>query len=211
MAERPLIRGPVLEVDGSPEPFAQTLREGTPGAVADGLVPGLEVVDAWRKEDRQARRQYQVVESTVGMVGDPVPLFLVDHVSSPLDGDARRARVDHQEPGPSEVAVVRPPGRGRLAIPLPGQRAQARSPVLVIAQVVQERLLRELGGRQVSDVLVEPVRHEGSRDSILPPRQPAHLFDPGVGDVPVVVDVVIVEDHGARHRRQQPADIGVRP
>ena len=93
MAERALVRGPVLEVHGAPEPFAQTLRERTPRAIADGLVPRLEVVDARWQEDRQRRRQYQVVESTAGVLGDPLPFLLVDHVSSPLDGDARRARV----------------------------------------------------------------------------------------------------------------------
>ena len=39
----------------------------------------------------------------------------------------------------------------------------------------------------------------------------AHLLDPAPGDVPVVVDVVVVEDHRARDRREQPADVGVRP
>ena len=40
---------------------------------------------------------------------------------------------------------------------------------------------------------------------------PPHLLHPAPGDVPVVVDVVVVEDHRRRHRREQPADVGVRP
>ena len=59
-----LVRGPVFEVDGSPEPFAQPSCERTPGAVADRLVPGLEVVDARRQKYRQGRRDDQMVEST---------------------------------------------------------------------------------------------------------------------------------------------------
>ena len=38
-----------------------------------------------------------------------------------------------------------------------------------------------------------------------------HLLDPAPGDVPVVVDVVVVEDHRRRHGREQPADVGLAP
>ena len=69
----------------------------------------------------------------------------------------------------------------------------------------------ELRRRQVADVLVEPVRHEGAGDALLPPVGGAHLLHPGLRDVPVVVHVVVVEDHRARHRREQPADVRVAP
>ena len=164
------------------------------------------------EEDRQARRHDQMVESTPGMLGDPLPFLLVDHVPSPLDRHTGRARIDHQRDGSVRSRGSRP--TWLAADSRSHCRASVRKrgpPSSSSLQVVQERLLRQLGWRQVSEVLVQPVRHEGSRDPLVPPRQPAHLLDPGVGDVPVVVDVVIVEDHGARHRRQQPADIGVRP
>jgi hypothetical protein len=45
----------------------------------------------------------------------------------------------------------------------------------------------------------------------VPPRLRSHLADPGVGDVPVVVDVVVVQDHRARHGGEQPADVLVVP
>ena len=60
-------------------------------------------------------------------------------------------------------------------------------------------------------MLVDPVGHERAGDPVVPPRLPAHLLDPAPGDVPVVVDVVVVEDHDARDRGKQPADIRVGP
>ena len=39
----------------------------------------------------------------------------------------------------------------------------------------------------------------------------AHVPHPRLGDVPVVDHVVVVEDHRARHGREQPADVGVAP
>jgi hypothetical protein len=60
-------------------------------------------------------------------------------------------------------------------------------------------------------VLIEPVGHERAGDPFVPPRQGAHLLDPRLRDVPVVVDVVVVEDHRRRHSREKPADVGIRP
>ena len=60
-------------------------------------------------------------------------------------------------------------------------------------------------------MLVEPVGHEGAGDPGVPPRLLAHIADPFGGDVPVVVDVVVVEDHRRGHRREQPANIRVGP
>ena len=60
-------------------------------------------------------------------------------------------------------------------------------------------------------MLVEPVGHERADDPLLPPGRRPHLAHPGRGDVPVVVDVVVVEDHRARHGREQPADVGIAP
>ena len=55
-------------------------------------------------------------------------------------------------------------------------------------------------------MLVHPVRHHRRDQVLLPPVRGAHLLDPGGGDVPVVVHVVVVEDHGRGDRREQPAD-----
>ena len=44
-------------------------------------------------------------------------------------------------------------------------------------------------------MLVEPVAHEAADDPLVPPALGADVGDPGLRRVPVVVDVVVVEDH----------------
>src|SRR5829696_5596044 len=55
-------------------------------------------------------------------------------------------------------------------------------------------------------MLVDPVADDRAGDPPTPPRLFAHLQEPRDGGVPVVVDVVVVEDHCGGHRREQPAD-----
>ncbi len=53
-------------------------------------------------------------------------------------------------------------------------------------------------------MLVDPVRREAADDPLVPPGRRVHLAVPALGGVPVVADVVVVEDHRARQGRQQP-------
>ena len=80
--------------------------------------------------------------------------------------------------------------------------------VLVVALVGEhlrvELVLAALGRRHVAEVLVDPVRPEAGHDAAVPPRRGLHLAAPLLRGVPVVADVVVVEDHRARHGRQQP-------
>jgi hypothetical protein len=69
----------------------------------------------------------------------------------------------------------------------------------------------ELLGREVAEVLVDPIRYERADDTLLPPRLGPHLGNPGLRDVPIVVDVVIVEDHGRGYRGEEPPDGRVLP
>jgi hypothetical protein len=66
-------------------------------------------------------------------------------------------------------------------------------------------------GREVAEVLVDPVGGERALDVLVPPLVLSHLGQPGLGDVPVVVHVVVVEDHRGRDHRQKPPDVGVAP
>ncbi len=111
----------------------------------------------------------------------------------------------------SEVAVVRPPARGRLAIAHARERSKPQPGVLVALHLREHLLLGELGWRQVAEMLVQPVRHERARDPFVPPGKRAHLVDPRLRDVPVVAHLVVVEDHRRRHGREQPADVGIGP
>jgi hypothetical protein len=145
------------------------------------------------------------------MVDDPVPLFLVDHLATTFAEDACSTRVDHEQSRVAEVAIVRPAARARLAVAHACELPQPRAGVIIAPNERQHRLRGELGRREVSDVLVDPVRHDRARDAGVPPRLVAHLGDPTPGDIPVVVDVVIVEDHRVRDGGEQPANVGIRP
>ena len=210
--ERALERGPVLEVERAPELLACARGEAAPRAGADRLVPGLDVVDARGHEDGQRARDDQVVVGAARVLGDPLPLLLVDHVALAVGEHARGARVDHDEPRAAEVAVEREAARRpardrpRVRTRAGGARRRRRR-----GELGEQRLLGQLGRAQVADVLVDPVRHERAGDALVPPGRGADVAHPGLGDVPVVVHVVVVEDHRARHGRQQPADVGIAP
>ena len=60
-------------------------------------------------------------------------------------------------------------------------------------------------------MLVDPVRRQPADDALVPPRGLGHLLPPRPAGVPVVADVVVVEDHRARQCRQQPAVLPVAP
>ena len=77
----------------------------------------------------------------------------------------------HEQPRVAEVAVVGPAARRRLAVPLVREAPQRRAGVVVAGDHVERLLGVELGRREVADVLVDPVRHEGAGDARLPPRR----------------------------------------
>ena len=52
--------------------------------------------------------------------------------------------------------------------------SETRARVLVLLDELEHLLLVELGRREVSEVLVDPVRHERAGDARFPPRLLAH-------------------------------------
>ncbi len=60
-------------------------------------------------------------------------------------------------------------------------------------------------------MLVDVVGHQPADDARLVPVGVAVLLEPRLGGVPLVVDLVVVEDHRRRHRREHPADDRVGP
>ena len=60
-------------------------------------------------------------------------------------------------------------------------------------------------------MLVDPVAHVGGADPLRPPRLGLVVAAPGGRGVPVVVHVVVVEDHRGRDDGQQPAHRGLGP
>ena len=204
-------RGPVVEVERLADLLAERRGRLAPGPAADGLVPGLDVVDPGREEVRVGHGEEEVVEVARGLLAEPVPLLVVDHEPLALLEDAARAAVDRDQARAPEVPVEAPAHALDLAVGLERELAQELAAVLRPAQARQERVLRELGRREVPQVLVEPVGHVGADDPLVPPGLLAHPRDPVVRDVPVVVDVVVVEEHRARDGGEKPADHGLLP
>ena len=129
----------------------------------------------------------------------------------------RRARVDHDQPGLGpEVPREAPAVARRVLVRAVGERVEQVGGVvlpgaLVGGDLLPDRVCRPLGGREVAEVLVDPVRREPRHHPLVPPGGRLHLLLPVERGVPVVADVVVVEDHRAGHGGEQPAVRGVGP
>ena len=66
-------------------------------------------------------------------------------------------------------------------------------------------------GERSNEVLIDPVRHQSTDDPGFVPVCLAHLGQPRFRGVPFVVDLVVVEHHRRRHRREHPANGGLCP
>ena len=97
----------------------------------------------------------------------------------------------------------RPPGRP--ARPAAARRRPARR------GCGGSRGRRRAPRREVAQVLVHPVGRQRRADPLAPPRLLGHLLAPYLGGVPVVVDVVVVEDHRGGDAGHQPPHFGVGP
>ena len=203
---------PVLEVHALAQALAEPGREPAPRAVGDRLVEGLEALQPGEERGGQRRPQQQVVEGAPRPLLDAVPLLVVDHLAGAGGEHAARPRVHHDQPHVAHVAPVAPAGAGDLAVGAEGEVAQDRAAVARGGQhVAVHGVLLALGAVEVAQVLEGPVGHEAADDALVPPGLGAHRAHPFVRRVPVVVDVVVVEDHRRGHRRQQPAHARLAP
>ena len=88
---------------------------------------------------------------------------------------------------------------------------QRRDVGAVAAHLLVQLVLAQVGGGEVAEVLVDPVRRQPADDAVLPPDGALHVLAPLVRGVPVVAHVVVVEDHRAGDGRHQPAHVRVGP
>src|SRR4028118_1281897 len=89
--------------------------------------------------------------------------------------------------------------------------AKERPRIVGVLDLLEKLISFEFLGREVAEVLVNPVGGEASEDLLVPRGKGSHLLDPGFGDVPVVGKLMVVKDHRRRHGREQPADGWVLP
>ena len=139
-------------------------------APAQRRVPRLRVVDEVRQQPGQRGADQEVV------VASRAPsracsrsqrrLARVEHRALVLVQDAGGPGVDHQQPHPAEVAPVAParPTRGRRRRGR-RRRAAASVPSGRLAHRRVQRVGGQLGGGEVAQVLVDPVRHQAARGS----------------------------------------------
>ena len=111
----------------------------------------------------------------------------------------------------AEVAAVAPAGAVPDAAFVGGELAQDVPAVVGLAHPGEQVAVADQLRRQVADELVEPVGGDPGALALGPPVELRHVLDPRGGDVPVVVDVVVVDHHRGRHGREQPADVRVLP
>lgn len=152
-----------------------------------------------------------------GDVAQPGEVAVGEHGALAGLQDPAAAGVEHDQPHAAEVAVVAP-AHSLLALLLAVgagcHLAQHRQRVAVaadLADLAEDGVGGEVVGVEVADVLVDPVRDEPAEEAFAPPGLGGGRGSPAARGVPVVAHVVVVEDHHARQRRQQPADRGVLP
>ena len=205
----------MLEVDGATQPFGHPRQRAAARSCGERLVPRLDVVEGTGKEPRHRGHDDEVLESRVlDLALDPLEFGVADHRSTPVGEDPAAARIDDQQPDRPEIAPIRPHrtlGAVGFEVGGLGESAQRRLGVGNAPDGGVHLVGRQPGERHVAEVLVDPVRHERARDPRLPPVGLLHLATPGMRRVPVVADVVIVEDHRAGERRQEPAGGGLAP
>src|SRR5436190_15999173 len=128
LAERRAEGGPVLKVKLAAYPLADAGGALAPGALADGLVPRLQAVDAVREQQRQRTGEHHVVPVAGHRLGDPLPLRLAHHQPPPFVEHPAAARVDHDDSHPAAWGAEGAPEapldfRGRL-VGLDGELAE---------------------------------------------------------------------------------------
>jgi hypothetical protein len=116
-------------------------------------------VQAGRQEDRIRGREQQVVEVTAAGVQDPVPFVVVEDRAPALPEVATRAIVDHDQPRAADVALEAPHLAEAVGVDPLHELAQGGGAVAGSAYRVVFLVALELGGGEIADVLVDPVRH----------------------------------------------------
>ena len=195
----------------APQLLAERLAQPAPRPVGQRLVEGLDVVQARRQQERHRAGEQKVTSRLAGLLADPVPFLVLDELAPARRHPAPCARVDHHQSRVAELAREAPAAVADLPALGVHPRREQLGGVDGGAYRVVQTALGEVTGRQVAEVLEHPVGHQAGADVIVEPRLGVHLVEPALRDTPLGVDLVVIEDHRHRHRREQPADRRLRP
>src|SRR4029079_2448417 len=110
-----------------------------------------------------------------------------------------------------EVAAEAESRMAVLELGVLGEVADRGAAVTPVAKLRVDVVLSELRLREVAEALIDPVGHQPADDPPLVPVGLALLVEPGLRGLPLVVDLVVVEDHRRRQGREHPADYRVGP
>ena len=205
----------MLEVDRPPHPLADPGEHAAARPGAQRLVPRLDVMERSGEQPRHRCHDDEVLEAPVcDLALDPIELGVADHGSTTVSEDSAAARIDDEQPDRPKIPPVGPHralGPIRLPVRRLGEHPQGGLGVGQATRDLVHLVGLEAGRRQVAEMLVDPVRHQRAGDPLLPPVGLLHVEAPGVRGVPVVAHIVVVEDHRARQRRQEPADRRLAP
>ena len=221
LVERLPERRPVFEVEHLADSLAEPLAGTSPRAFGDGFVPPLEVVHTGKHQPGERGGEDEVIEGLVGagdVLAHPLPLRGVDHPAVFGIELARASAVDGHQAHPAscaaEVPVVAEADRRRIEVGRPRHVIEVLRPFVVVGDGAHpgvDLVAVELVRAEVAEVLVHPVRAVAADDAVMPPRRGRDLAPPRQRRVPVVAQVVVVEQHPGRNGGQQPTHRRWRP
>ena len=206
--ERLVERGPVLEVERAADaladrsPAARPTRRRRPprSRPRRGAAPARAGTAACRRtgSGRSRRRACSVIHSHSLS-------SMILRGRSPSVRPSRESNMHRRTRPRSRQKLQRLPSLPWSAA-LAKSRSSAPGVLGLAAPAAAARLCSSACRREVPEVLVDPVRRQRALDALVPPRLGAHLLEPLDRRVPVVVHVVVVEDHRDADRREQPPD-----
>ena len=163
----------MLEVDRASQPLPEPGQHASARPGAQGLVERLEVVEGPGQQPRQRRPDHQmVVRAVVDLLLDPLELGLAHHRPAAVGQDPAAAGIDDKKAHASNVPSIRPHGAlGSIgfAIGRLGEGPEDRLPVWHGPDGAIRLIGGQPFGREIAEMLVDPVRHERAGDPLLPP------------------------------------------
>src|SRR4028119_640708 len=109
-----------------------------------------------------------MVEVARGVILDPDPLLIANNRAAFLSEHASGSGVSDEEANLAEVSIIAPAFPGCFPVGVAGEPAQEGTCILGLADLVVRLIIVELSWREVTEVLVDPVRHQPPGNPFFP-------------------------------------------